>query len=85
MADIRANWAGLDIDDEAEVRAFGKIAERLGRQAIADAIAGHKAAGNPVYFSAGGRIIKELPDGRQFELRLTGNGREQIVMELPGG
>jgi len=38
---------------------FGQKIEQIGKQAVSQAIAKHKAAGNPIYYKEKGRLIKE--------------------------
>lgn len=78
-----ANWSSLDIDDGSEVRTFGRVAEENGRAVVAKAIAGHKAAGNAVYYASNGQIVKEMADGRRFEVFVDRDGSERIGEELP--
>ncbi|OJW49099.1 MAG: hypothetical protein BGO67_11075 [Alphaproteobacteria bacterium 41-28] len=58
---------------------FGLLAEKLGREGVHRAIAEHKSAGNPIYFTnQDGQIIKELADGRQFIVEIFLDGTEEV-------
>lgn len=60
--------------------------ERVGREAVAAAIAEHKAAGRPVYFAAPdhpGLLIEEHADGRRFLVERDEQGKPRVVRELP--
>lgn len=61
-----------------------KLSEKYGREAVRKAIAQHKAAGNPIYFSdKNGGIVKELADGRQFLIEVSlVDGSETIEKQI---
>ena len=62
---------------------FGKMAEKLGREAVIQAIADHKKAGHPIYFSNDkDQMIKELPDGSQFVIKVALDGTETIEKQI---
>jgi len=51
---------------------FGRLAEKIGKEAVRKAIAEHKANGNPIYYSnVKGQMIKEMADGRKFIIKVS--------------
>ena len=82
----RIDWERLDLSTDERVRNFAAQLEHGGREAVAAAIADHKAAGNPVYYSDPDEsevIIKEMPDGQRFQIRVDRDGNEVVVRSLP--
>ena len=62
------------------------VVERLGREAVAEAIAGHKEAGRSIYYADPaypGFVIEEKPDGRRYLLDEDEAGRLETVREIP--
>jgi len=57
---------------------LGKKIEQLGKTAVEDAIAHHKATGNPIYYKENGILIKELVDGTRYLVRASKSGIETI-------
>ena len=43
-----------------------------------EAIAHHKAIGNPIYYKKNGQLIKEMADGTQYLVKVSKNGIETI-------
>ena len=83
MASSRTfDWDNLDLSTPEKLHAFALYLEEGGQQAIAD----HKAAGNPIYFrdpSADGVLVKEMPDGRRFHIAFNGDGTETVIAASP--
>lgn len=80
------DWRNLDLSTDEKALEFAARLESGGREAVAAAIADHKAAGNPVYFSHPDHpdiIVKEMPDGRRFQVRVDRDGNEAVVRPLP--
>lgn len=76
------DWGQLDLSTPEKLREFAFHLERAGREAVAEAIAAHKAAGNPIYFgdpADSGILVKELADGRRFRVDIADDGRETIL------
>jgi hypothetical protein len=62
------------------------MVERLGRAAVAEAIARHKAAGRSVYYTDPahpGFLVEERSDGRRFLVREDPSGELEVAGELP--
>lgn len=61
------------------------VVERLGREAVAEAIARHKAGGRSIYYADPehpGFAVEELADGRRYLLAEDGAGRLETVREI---
>lgn len=87
MASSRTfDWDNLDLSTPEKLHAFALYLEEGGQQAVAKAIADHKAAGNPIYFrdpSVDGVLVKEMPDGVRFHVGFDADGVETILGTLP--
>lgn len=47
------------------------------------AIGEHLAMGRPIYFrDPQGHLVKQIPDGRRFEVRVLQDGEEVVVQQL---
>ena len=60
--------------------------ERVGREAVAAAIAEHKAAGRAIHYTDPaypGFVIEEHADGRRFLMDEDEQGQARIVREIP--
>ncbi len=80
------DWDTLDLSTPEKLHEFALYLEEGGQQAVAKAIADHKAAGNPVYFqypAADGVLVKEMPDGRRFRIEVNADGTETLLDTLP--
>ena len=67
----------------ARISQFGLLAEKLGREGVHQAIAEHKSAGNPIYFTnQNGQIIKEFADGKQFIVEIFLDGTEELGEQI---
>ena len=70
------------INGTTEFSGWVKEMARLAQEEVKKEIAFHKAAGNPIFYSKNGILVKELADGRCFEFRLREDGTEEIIQEL---
>lgn len=70
------------INGTTEFSGWVKEMARLAQEEVKKEIAKHKAAGNPIFYSRNGILVKELADGRCFEFRLREDGTEEIIQEL---
>ena len=70
------------INGTTEFSVWVKETARLAQEEVKKEIAFHKAAGNPIFYSKNGILVKELADGRCFEFRLREDGTEEIIQEL---
>ena len=63
---------------------FARYAEKIGKEAVRKAIAEHKAAGNPIYYSnEKGQMIKELADGKKYLVKISIiDGSEKIGKQV---
>jgi hypothetical protein len=70
----------------AEPESFSTRAKRVeqGCQvAVEKAIQEHLAMGRPIYFrDPQGRLVKQMPDGRRFEVRVSPDGEEVILQQI---
>ena len=57
---------------------FGQRIVEIGKQAAREAIAKHKAAGNPIFYKEKGKLIKELAAGTRYLVKVTVDGIETI-------
>jgi hypothetical protein len=57
--------------------------ERAGQIAAEKATAKLRGSDIPIYFMYGNRLVKEMPNGRRFEVRIGNDGTEVVVKELP--
>ena len=60
--------------------------ERVGREAVAAAIAEHKGAGRAIYYADPehpGFLIEEHANGRRFLVERGEQGKPKVVRELP--
>jgi hypothetical protein len=76
-------WSALKPGDRDSLMKLAKRVEEAGQIAVEEAIREHAAMGRDVHFMDGrGRMIKQTPDGRRFEVRLLDDGEEVVVKEL---
>ena len=76
-------WSELKPGDREGLMALSQRVEQAGQVAAERAIRYHAKMGHPVHFIDGrGRLIKQMPDGRRFELCVLDNGEEVVVKEL---
>ena len=81
----RIDWEHLDLSTPDRVHDFAVRIEAGGRAAVADAIADHKAAGNPIYYRADEApyvLVKELADGRRFLVEVGEDGSVTVGAQL---
>ncbi len=57
---------------------FGQRIVQIGQKAALEAIARHKALGNPIYYKEKGTLIKELPDGTRLVVEASADGIQTI-------
>jgi hypothetical protein len=86
---IRWSSSTLDQATEAETfptETFSERVEHAGRIVAENAIYANKTAGIPVCFiDSRGRLVKQLADGRRFEVRVNEEGKEITVRMLSRG
>jgi hypothetical protein len=76
-------WSELKRGDRESLMALAKRVEQAGEVAVEKAIHEHAEKGRSVHFmDSRGRLIKQTPDGRRFEVRLLDDGEEVVVKEL---
>ena len=72
------NWS----DPEATPD-FGERVEYISEKAVTTAVRKHKQEGRPIHFTdQRGRLIKEMPDGTRYEVRVEPNGDEVMIGEV---
>ena len=65
------DFMSLDLKDARAVSVFATGVARIGREAVAEAIADHKSAGNAIVYVTEGPtpyLVEEAPDGQIFPL-----------------
>jgi hypothetical protein len=76
-------WTKVVPEDRDSLMTLAHRVEEAAQIAVKKAIRSHADAGRAIHYTdSRGRIIKETPDGRRFELQLLENGEEVIVKEL---
>ncbi len=77
------NWTAPDEAESLAGETFSERVEYAGEVAAARAVQSLKKSGIPVYLTdSKERLVKEMPDGRRFEVRIDNDGREVLVREL---
>ena len=62
---------------------FSRYAEKIGKEAVRKAIAEHKAAGNPIYYSdKTGQMIKEFADGKKYLVKINLDGTQKVGKQI---
>ncbi len=61
-------------DRKNKLSVLGKQIVLSAQQAGLEAIAAHKAVGNPIYYKEKGMLIKELADGTRYLVKASKNG-----------
>ncbi len=62
---------------------FGDRVNFAGKKAVTTAIHKHKQEGRPIHFTdQSGRLVKEMPDGARYEVRVEPNGDEVVIGEI---
>lgn len=62
---------------------LGLLAEKIGKEAVRNAKAEHKANGNPIYYSNdNGQMIKEFADGRKFLVNINLDGTQKLGKQI---
>lgn len=74
----------LDLSDPQKVDAFTRKFEQLFGEGVKEEIKSHKAAGNPIYYSESqeGVLIKEMPDGIRYAIKIGADGEDEILQKL---
>ena len=76
-------WSSAKPKAGAKGESFSERVEYAGRFVAESAIRAHKKAGRPLYsIDATGKLVKETPDGRRFEVHVGEAGEEITVQEL---
>lgn len=64
---------------------FGERVNFAGKKAVVTAIRQHESRGMPVYSTdSRGRLVKWMPNGTRYQVRVEPNGAEVVVGELMG-
>ncbi|HLI78743.1 MAG TPA: hypothetical protein VKV03_02105 [Candidatus Binataceae bacterium] len=72
------NWSNPEATSD-----FGERIEFIGEKAVTTAVRKHKQEGRPIHFTdSRGRLVKEMPDGTRYEVRVEPNGNEVVIGEL---
>jgi hypothetical protein len=82
-------WSNLKPDDPESLMAVARRAEQAGQAAVKTVLQRKKvfrklaAMGRAVHFiDRQGRRIKQMPDGRRFEVKILDDGKEVVLKEL---
>lgn len=79
----RIDWNALDPRNRAAMDEVSVTASATIRAHILSSAETHKAAGRPIYYrNSAGQMVKELPDGRRWVVRLDEQDREIELYEL---
>jgi len=72
------------VSSESEsLNSRSKRVEQGCQEAVEKAIREHLAMGRPIYFrDPQRRLVKQMPDGRCFEVRVLDDGEEVVVQQL---
>jgi len=72
-----------DLDDPLSVKSFSDHSEYAGQVSAEQAVRQQMQTGIPIYSGEKmGRVVKQTPDGRRFEVTFREDGEEVIVREL---
>jgi hypothetical protein len=77
------NWSAPDETDSMGGETFSERIERAGQIAAEKATAKLRGSDIPIYLMYGDRLVKEIPNGRLFEVRIDNDGNEVVVKALP--
>jgi hypothetical protein len=76
-------WSNLKPGNRDGLMALAHSVEEAGQVAVQKAIQKHAAEGRAVHFmDSRGRMIRQTPDGRRFEVKVLDDGEEIVVKEL---
>ncbi|HEY2107143.1 MAG TPA: hypothetical protein VGH29_15195 [Candidatus Binataceae bacterium] len=76
-------WSNLKLGDRDSLIALAQRVEEAGQVAVQKAIQKHAAEGRAVHFiDSRGRMIRQTPDGRRFEVKVLNDGEEIVVKDL---
>jgi hypothetical protein len=76
-------WSNLKPGDRDSIMVLANRVEEAGQVAVQKAIQKHAAEGRAVHFmDSRGRMIRQTPDGRRFEVKVLDDGEEIVVKEL---
>ena len=76
-------WSNLKPGDRDSIMVLANRVEEAGQVAVQKAIQNHAAEGRAVHFmDSRGRMIRQTPDGRRFEVKVLDDGEEIVVKEL---
>ena len=75
------NWSNPEATSD-----FGERIEFIGEKAVTTAVRKHKQEGRPIHLTdSRGRLVKEMPDGARYEVRVEPNGNEVVIGRLGRG
>jgi hypothetical protein len=81
VADLEDTSPQSNEDQSFSVRS--KRVEEGCQAAVKRAIKEHLAMGRPIYFrDPKGRLVKQMPDGRRFAVRVSQDGEEVVLQQL---
>lgn len=65
-------------DSHNRLSPLGQKIVQSAQKAASEAIAGHKAVGNAIYYKERGQLIKELANGTRYFVKASKSGIETI-------
>jgi len=80
---VRLEGSSSLSSESESLNSRSKHVEQGCQEVVEKALQQHLAMGRPIYFrDPQGRLVKRMPDGRHFEVRVLQDGEEIVVQQL---